>query len=183
MILDDRQLEKLQILTDKDLQIKALTNSMASNDLLTNHSGYAAQRQDMLEHGMQLFELKPDTSLCEASTKDSSKCAPTINYGLHAKSAVFDRKIATIGSFNFNLRSTYLNTESLLVIQDQTIAEQLAENIEQAMLEKNSWRVDLIEGQVRWHSGTESWESEPETGQWERIKSGFLQLLPIGKYL
>jgi len=183
LIFDDRQLAALQTLTNKGVQIKALTNSQASNDLVTNHSGYAGRRQDMLENGMQLFELKPDTALCAASTKDLSKCAPIAAYGLHAKSAVFDRKIAVIGSFNFNLRSTYLNTESILIIENQDIANDLADDIEQAMSEDNSWRLDLREGEVRWHSGTESWKVDPETGQWQRIKSDFLQLLPIEKYL
>ena len=183
LIFDDRQLEAMQGLTDNGIQIKALTNSMASNDLIANHSGYAGRRQDMLEHGIQLFELKPDAKLCEASTRDLSKCAPTTGYGLHAKSAVFDRKVATIGSFNFNLRSTYLNTESLLVIENKNIAENLANDIEQAMNEDNSWYLNLDNGDVRWHSGTETWTSEPQTGQWERMKSYILQLLPIEKYL
>ena len=47
----------------------------------------------------------------------------------------------------------------------------------------NSWRLDLEDGNVRWYSSDESWNSEPETGQWERAQSGFLQLLPIEKYL
>jgi len=183
LIFDDRQLAALQTLTNKGVQIKALTNSQASNDLVTNHSGYAGRRQDMLENGMQLFELKPDSSLCAASTKDLSKCAPITAYGLHSKSAVFDRKIAVIGSFNFNLRSTYLNTESILIIENQDLANDLADDIEQAMSEENSWRLDLREGEVRWHSGTESWKVDPETGQWQRIKSDLLQLLPIEKYL
>jgi len=183
LIFDDRQLTKLQTLTSKGVQVKALTNSQASNDLIANHSGYAARREDMLENGMQLFELKPDTSLCEVSTKDLSKCAPTAAYGLHAKSAVFDRKIAVIGSFNYNLRSTYLNTESILIIENQDVAISLANDIEQAMNEDNSWRLELDDGDIRWHSGTESWNSDPETDQWERFKSGFLQLLPIEKYL
>lgn len=183
LIFDDRQLAELKVLTSNGIQIKALTNSMASNDLVTNHSGYAGRRWDMLDHGMQLFELKPDTALCEESTRDLSKCAPKTAYGLHAKSAVFDRRVASIGSFNFNLRSTYLNTESLLVIENQTVAESLAEDIEQAMNEDNSWRLNLHEGKIRWHSGTRVWESEPETGQWERIKSQILQLFPIEKYL
>ncbi|GLS91055.1 phospholipase D family protein [Psychromonas marina] len=183
LIFDDRQLTALQKLTDKGVQIKALTNSMASNDLLPNHSGYAGRRHDMLENGVQLFELKPETILCEKSTRDPSKCAPTASYGLHAKSAVYDRKIATIGSFNFNLRSTYLNTESVLVIENQEIAQHLVEAMEEAINEDNSWRLSLHEDQVRWYSGEKSWESEPETGQWERIKSHFLQLLPIEKYL
>ncbi|MEI6858833.1 MAG: phospholipase D family protein [Shewanella sp.] len=183
LIFDDRQLAKLQELTNKGIQIQALTNSMASNDLVTNHSGYAGRRQEILEHGIQLFELKPDTKLCETSTKDLSKCAPTAAYGLHAKSIVFDRRVAVIGSFNFNLRSTYLNTESLLVIENQHVAESLANDIKLAMHEDNSWRLNLHEGKLRWYSGTQIWESEPETGQWERIKSRFLQLLPIEKYL
>ena len=156
---------------------------MASNDLTTNHSGYAGRRQDMLEHGIQLYELKPETGLCEESTRDVSKCAPTLAYGLHAKSAVFDDRIASIGSFNFNLRSTYLNTESILIIENQKIAERLASDIEKAMNEENSWHLKLQEGEVRWYSGDESWQSEPETGRWERFESQFLQLLPIEKYL
>ena len=183
LIFDDRQLEELQILTSNGIQIKALTNSMVSNDLITNHSGYAGRRRDMLDHGIHLFELKPDTNLCEESTRDLSKCAPTTAYGLHTKSVVFDRRVAVIGSFNFNLRSTYLNTESLLVIENQSVAESLADDMDQAMNEDNSWRLNLREGKLRWYSGTKSWESEPETGRWERIKSRFLQLLPIEKYL
>ncbi|MFT7681729.1 MAG: putative cardiolipin synthase [Moritella dasanensis] len=183
LIFDDGQLDKLHTLTSKGVQVKALTNSQASNDLVANHSGYAARREDMLENGMQLFELKPDASLCEASTKDLTKCAPIAAYGLHAKSAVFDRKIAVIGSFNYNLRSTYLNTESILIIENEAVAISLANDIEQAMNEDNSWSLDLDDGDVRWHSATQSWEHDPDTSQWERFKSGFLQLLPIEKYL
>ncbi|MUJ20742.1 phospholipase D family protein [Aliivibrio fischeri] len=183
LIFDDNQLKGWQALINTGVEIKALTNSMASNDLTTNHSGYAGRRQDMLEHGIQLYELKPETELCEESTKDVSKCAPTLPYGLHAKSAVFDDNIASIGSFNFNLRSTYLNTESILIIENQKIAEQLTQDIEHAMDEENSWHLKLQEGDVRWYSGDKSWEDEPETGRWERFQSGFLQLLPIEKYL
>ncbi|MGC9491917.1 phospholipase D family protein [Vibrio genomosp. F10] len=183
LIFDESQLKTSQMLTSQGVVIKALTNSMASNDLLTNHSGYAGRRLDILESGVQLYELKPDSTLCEMSTRDSSKCAPSAPYGLHTKSAVFDRKIATIGSFNFNLRSTYLNTESLLVIDNKDLAKRLAEAMDQTMNEDHSWRVNLESGEVRWHSGSESWDSEPETGRWERVKSRFLQLLPIEKYL
>jgi len=183
LIFDKRQLAALKILIDNDIQIKALTNSMASNDLLANHSGYAGKRHAMLKNGIQLFELKPESELCEVSTKDIDKCVPNVAFGLHAKSAVFDRKIATIGSFNFNLRSTYLNTESVLVINNEQVANTLADHIEQAMQENNSWQLNLENGDIYWRSGTQSWTSDPETGQWERIKSKFIQLLPIEKYL
>jgi putative cardiolipin synthase len=183
LIFDDRQLKELQVSTSNGVQIKALTNSMASNDLITNHSGYAGRRKDMLDHGIQLFELKPEAALCVESTKDLAKCAPTTAYGLHAKSIVFDRKIAVVGSFNFNLRSTYLNTESILVVNNTTVAENIADDIAQAMNEDNSWRLNLTDGKVFWSSGNEVWEDEPETELSERIKSRLLQLLPIEKYL
>lgn len=183
LVFDDRQLSALQTLTNKGVQIKALTNSMASNDLIANHSGYAGRRTDILAHGIQLFELKPDTELCLTSTRDQLKCAPIAHYGLHAKSAVYDNKIATIGSFNYNLRSTYLNTEAVLVIENQQIAEALTHSIQQAMLEKNSWHLDLHNGKPRWYSEEKTWNSEPKIGKWKRFNSYLLQLLPIEKYL
>lgn len=183
LIFDDRQLDSMQTLTSQGVEVKALTNSMASNDLVTNHSGYAGRREDMLEHGIQLFELKPEAKVCEVSTRDAAKCAPTTGYGLHSKSAVFDNRIATVGSFNFNLRSTYLNTESLLVIEDPELAKRLAADINQAMNQDNSWRLELQNGNVQWYSGSESFDHEPDTGKWQRFESYFLQLLPIEKYL
>ncbi|NOH81465.1 phospholipase D family protein [Vibrio sp. RE86] len=183
LVFDDEQLKGWQALRESGVEIRALTNSMASNDLVTNHSAYAGRRKDMLEHGISLFELMPDTKLCNESTKDDSKCAPKVPYGLHTKSAVFDSKIAAIGSFNFNLRSTYLNTESLLIIESEKVAQQLTEHITPALKEANSWNLILDDGNVVWYANDKVWEKEPETGNWERMQSGFLQLLPIEKYL
>ncbi|MEH6822428.1 MAG: phospholipase D family protein [Motiliproteus sp.] len=183
LIFDDRQLRELQQIAGRGVQIKALTNSMASNDLITNHSGYAARRRGMLLSGIQLFELKPDASLCLESTGDPSKCAPQAAYGLHAKSVVFDRQVACVGSFNLNLRSTYLNTESLLVIESPEVAGRLARQLEQAMQFQNSWQLQLQEGELRWFSGEQNWTTDPETRAWDRVKSRLLQLLPIEKYL
>ncbi|MDR9826806.1 phospholipase D family protein [Vibrio sp. FNV 38] len=183
LVFDDLQLEEMEKLTSNGLEIKALTNSMASNDLVTNHSAYAGRRKEMLEHGIQLFELKPDSELCQVSTQDVEKCAPNTAYGLHTKSSVFDREIAGIGSFNFNLRSTYLNTESLLVIEDEAFAQRLAAEMDQSMNDSNSWYLNIVDGEVRWYSDSDSWSEEPDTGQWDRFQSWFLQLLPIEKYL
>lgn len=58
LVFDDGQLGEWQNLNNEGVEIKALTNSMASNDLVTNHSAYAGRRYDMLEHGIDLFELK-----------------------------------------------------------------------------------------------------------------------------
>lgn len=183
LVFDDKQLQRFQSLTQKGVTVTAFTNSMASNDLVTNHSGYAGRRHDMLAHGLALFELKPDSPLCQQSTQDKTKCAPQAAYGLHAKSIVFDDSISAIGSFNFNLRSTYLNTESLLIIKSPAVAAQLSDIQQQALTPTNSWRLALEQDEVRWYSGEQHWQHEPETGQWQRLQSEFLQLLPIEKYL
>ncbi|PCJ39234.1 MAG: phospholipase D family protein, partial [Moraxellaceae bacterium] len=139
LILDKKQLGKLLDISKKGIVVKALTNSMASNDLITNHSGYAAKRKAMIKNGMQLYELRATAPLCIDSTKDESKCSPHVPYGLHAKTLIFDKSIACIGSFNLNLRSTYLNTESILIVYDKKIAGTIASNIERAMSGVNSW--------------------------------------------
>ncbi|MFB9216223.1 phospholipase D family protein [Vibrio sinaloensis] len=183
LVFDDRQLDNWQTLNENGVTVKALTNSMASNDLVTNHSAYAGRRQDMLEHGIELFELMPEAKVCLESTKDQSKCAPQTAYGLHSKAAVFDQNIAAIGSFNFNLRSTYLNSESLLIIDSPVVAQALSDDITEAMSAQNSWQLELEDGYVYWHSGEQSFDKEPNTSKWRRFQSSFLQLLPIEKYL
>lgn len=183
LVFDDRQLDNWYALSENGVTVKALTNSMASNDLVTNHSAYAGRRQDMLEHNIQLFELMPEAQVCYTSTRDTSKCAPEAGYGLHSKLAVFDQQVAVVGSFNFNLRSTYLNSESLLVIENPAVAQKLADDITDAMSVENSWHLELKDGDVIWNGEDQSFDHEPNTGKWRRFQSSFLQLLPIEKYL
>jgi putative cardiolipin synthase len=104
---------------------------------------------------------------------------------LHAKSAVFDRKTLYIGSFNVNLRSIYLNGETVLVIHSPPLAERLARDIELAMAPANSWQVSRdADGQLHWTAGADqSWTHEPATGFWRRFKSSLFSLLPVEKYL
>lgn len=183
VVIDDAQSRYIEEITDKGVEFKVITNSMASNDLVTNHSGYAGRRKDILQSGVQLFELKPDSKLCQESTRDELKCAPTLPYGLHAKSVVFDDHMVGIGSFNFNLRSTYLNTESVLVIESESVAKELTKQLNVAMGEEHSWKLGLDDDGVYWRSGPDIWRAEPEVGRWKQFQSRLLQMLPIEKYL
>jgi putative cardiolipin synthase len=40
-------------------QVRILTNSLAANDVAAVHGGYSRHRKDLLEGGVQLWELKP----------------------------------------------------------------------------------------------------------------------------
>ncbi len=184
LILGDPQLETLAQTRSRGVRIAALTNSLASNDLTTNHAGYARQRAAMLAHGLTLHELRPDAAACVEWIKKDDFCdAGAVS--LHTKSAVFDRKTLYIGSFNLNLRSIFLNGETILIIESAPLAQQIARDIEHAMAPENSWRVTRDEdGDVIWTSDTgEHVAQEPETGWWRRFKSGFLTLFPLERYL
>src|SRR4030095_13730943 len=54
-ILGDPALERFAQLKAHGVRLRALTNSLASNDLATNHSGYARRRGQMLKSGIELY--------------------------------------------------------------------------------------------------------------------------------
>jgi putative cardiolipin synthase len=184
-ILVETQLDYLQKLTEGGVKVKALTNSLAANDLTTNHAGYARRRKAMLMSGLQLYEFRPDAASCRFFIADEELCNEQTILGLHAKSMVFDREILYIGSFNINLRSAFLNTETVLIIHSQELAEQVAVSIKTNMLPENSWAVNLNEDHsLYWEgAGSELHHHEPDTSWWRRFKSGFIGLFPLEKYL
>jgi putative cardiolipin synthase len=183
LILAKEQLQALDANESPQLEVVALTNSLASNDLVTNHAGYARWRPYMLEQGIDIYELKPNAEACQQWLSDDAFCA-TGEVSLHSKSVVFDRSTLVVGSFNVNLRSIYLNGETVLIIHSAELAERVAEDIRRVMAPSNSWEVVLDEnGNLQWRSGEAIYSSEPTVHWWRRAKSGFLSWLPIEKYL
>jgi len=183
-ILGDVQLDTLAQLRARGVRVAALTNSLASNDLVTNHAGYARRRPAMLAQGLELHELRPDAAACKVWISATDYCDKGA-VSLHAKSAVFDRRTLYIGSFNVNLRSIYLNGETVLIIHSPELALRVANDIETGMAPDNSWQVSQdADGHMRWSSSEgKTWSQEPAVGWWRRFKSGLFSLLPIEKYL
>jgi hypothetical protein len=64
-----------------------------------------------------------------------------LRIGLHAKSLVVDRRIAVVGSHNFDPRSDEFNTESMVVVYDEAFAARLAGSIDRDMAPGNAWVV------------------------------------------
>lgn len=187
-ILGDAGVALFRELSQRGVKVKALTNSLASNDLTTNHAGYARRRSQMLESGIELFELRPDALSCAQLIGSTDKCGASHDIGLHSKSMVFDRAVVFVGSFNLNLRSVYLNSEIGLIVYSEELATRIAGDIEENMRPENCWQVMLDRQGITYWIGEKNGEqirysSEPETGFWRRVKSGLLSLLPIEKYL
>jgi putative cardiolipin synthase len=188
LILDADTFTETRQLKARGVSIHALTNSLASNDLVTNHSGYARSRREMLDSGMEVFELRPDAGACKRLVVTAGGCADDRDFALHSKSLVVDRRIVYVGSFNINLRSTYLNSETALIIDSPALAGQIAESIVELMAPDSSWQVlRRASGGLEWHTETASGlviaTHEPMTGVWLRFKSGFFRLFPMEKYL
>jgi putative cardiolipin synthase len=188
LVLGDPGLELVRDLQARGVTVRALTNSLASNDVTANHAAYARRRPAMLEEGIALYELRPDAASCRQLIETTTACGGGGLFGLHAKSIVFDRRRVFVGSFNLNQRSVYLNSELGVLVHSPELSRRIALSIEENMAPENSWRVTLDEqGEVRWTQDSQGVETyyrhEPETGVWRRLWSGFLALLPIEKYL
>jgi putative cardiolipin synthase len=171
--------ESFRKLRERDVRIVVLTNSLASNDMVPAHAGYAASRENLLRWGVELHELKPDISFDE---KRKSGIDFT-HSALHLKSFIVDRRSMFVGSFNWDPRSARINTEIGAFIDSPALAEWAAELLE-SRLPSNSYRVRLdAEKEIEWVdlSGEEAivYNQEPMTGWWRRFRAGFFGILPI----
>lgn len=185
-VLNEEALELAGQLRKKSVKVRALTNSMASNDVLPNHASYAMVREDMLDHDIELHELRPDAASCPELIGREDYCDEDSHLGLHAKTAVFDRKTVYVGSMNLNLRSAYLNTEAAMIVNSPQLAEQLAGQIELNMKMTNSWHVTKEGGSVLWTTERDGQKQisnhEPLTGWLDRVEAGMLKLVPGALY-
>jgi putative cardiolipin synthase len=188
-ILGDESLATAGALTSRGVRLRALTNSLASNDLVTNHSGYARRRPAMLRAGIELHELRPDAAACLRLVTVSPACTVAPGFSLHSKSLVLDRRVVYVGSFNLNLRSAYLNSETALIVESPELAARVAASIEELLAPASSWEVRLAgDGAVEWRGqgadgGAVVTRREPASGAWRRFQSGVYGLFPLEKYL
>lgn len=106
---------------------------------------------------------------------------------MHTKVFVVDRKALFVGSFNFDPRSAYINTESGVIIESEQLATEFAGIIHNALPDR-TYEVFLNDrGKFRWRAiqdGKEIiYDKEPETSWAQRFKVGFARLLPISSQL
>ena len=85
-------------LVERGVDVSVLTNSLATTDVLAVHSGYAKSREPLLEGGVNMWELRPIAGQQERASPFLGESLAS----LHAKTFVFDRKSAFIGSVNLD---------------------------------------------------------------------------------
>ena len=170
--------------SDDGIEISVITNSLAANNQKTVHGGYAPARKPLLGAGVMLYEVRPDYHVAGTEYVDASAARST----LHTKSYVLDRREVFIGSFNFDPRSAFINTEMGVLIDDPQLGADLMQSLEES-LPKAVWEVSLTDkNKLEWTGLDEDGEAvtyskEPMTSWWERFKAGFYRMLPIRSQL
>ncbi|MGB9043106.1 MAG: phospholipase D-like domain-containing protein, partial [Pseudolabrys sp.] len=175
----------VKALHERNVRVRVLTNSLASNDMLPAHSGYAKTRRRLLENGMELYELRPDTDAFRTGWSLLSGGSSAI---LHTKAMAFDGEAVFVGSFNLDPRSAVINTEAGLYIESPELAERLTAYMATGVVPANSYRVLLdLNGEIVWETVRNGqrvhYRDEPETGFRRRFVADLWKLVPIDSQL
>ncbi|OPW97629.1 phospholipase D-like domain-containing protein [Bacillus altitudinis] len=94
-----------------DIQTTIVTNSLTATPNPLAFAGYLSTKKELMKTGVHLYEYQGP-------------------YSIHAKSMVIDDNLSIIGTYNLDARSSFLNTESILVIDSAPFALSLTEAIE-----------------------------------------------------
>ena len=183
-ILLDHGIEEVRELTSRGVTVRILTNSAATNDVVAAQAGYANTREDLLNAGAELYELRPDSN----AKRELAVVAGKSRAALHSKAMVFDRESAFIGSFNLDPRSRFINTEIGIMIDSPEIARQLGEFMDAGVAPGSAYRVTLSDdGGLVWTAETNGtkadFDTDPETSGWQRFVIDVVGLLPIEEQL
>ena len=168
---------------ERGVRVRIITNSLAANNHLMVHSGYAPTRSHLLRSGVEMYELRPDIRVKGAERVGFDSPRAT----LHTKAWIIDRERLFLGSFNFDPRSAHINTEMGIILDAPEMVSELSGLVD-AVLPANTYEVTLDErGNLRWTTwnGDEevAYNKEPETTWWKRFRVGFMRILPIKNQL
>jgi cardiolipin synthase C len=163
------------------VKIRVLTNSLEATDVAIVHAGYSKRRKALLQLGVALYELQrlPSAERMRKRGRRRSSSASS----LHAKVFAIDGRRTFVGSFNFDPRSAYLNTEMGIVIESPALARRVAAAFDN-FVSTNAYELRLSgSGHLYWleYDGVRSirHDTEPGAGLWLRMKVWLISLLPI----
>jgi len=158
-----RGIELAKRLQDRGVRLRVLTNSLAATDAPIVHVGYARYRSQLIDDGVELYELRPTLG-------DRPKVIGTFRSSqasLHVKSIVVDRSTLFVGSMNIDPRSIGLNTETGLIIRSPVLSEAVAKLFDDSVRD-SAYRVTKEDGHLRWTTHENGKEvvvdHEPEVG-------------------
>ncbi len=125
IVTNDYMNETLSDVADRVPYAEMVINSVENGDNFVASSDYQYHKKDIVDLGFQLYEYDGGIST-------------------HGKSFVIDHDLCGIGSYNWDLRSTYMDTELMLVVQSEELTadltaamDEIKYNCRQVVDEKN----------------------------------------------
>ena len=106
IICNEYMYDGLKKVCDSVGNVSLMTNSVGNNGNPFGSADYYAHKDKVLGTGLEVWEYEG-------------------GYSYHGKSVLIDDDISVVGSFNIDMRSVYLDTELMLVIDSKKINEQL----------------------------------------------------------
>lgn len=169
------------------VDIEILTNSLAATDVIAVHAGYKKYRKQLVAAGIRLFELKPTAKNLRDRTR--LKLTGSSNSSLHAKYMVLDRRYVFVGSANIDPRSSNLNTEIGILVDNEELAAQTLRLFRRTTSLENSYQVktDHTGSRLTWLTEEDGNERishhEPHASLLRRTGVFLISLLPIESLL
>jgi len=170
-------IELMRSLSENGVRVVVATNSLASNNHVPVHSGYARYRKDTIRAGVELYEARADAG---RNTRGGDNA--TEKFTLHTKLILVDRRYLFVGSLNLDPRSIDINAEMGLLIDSTEMASTFADALDE-LIQMYSYRVDLnSRGTLEWRGVIDGanvvTSSEPQAGLWLRFKAWVLRIGP-----
>ena len=146
----------------RGVEVKVVTNSLASNDVAPVYAHYAKKRRALLRGGVELYELRPDAYQVQRRGINWAQSRS----GLHSKAFAVDDRYLFVGSFNWDPRSVKINTEMGILIDSPALTTQTMGALDDA-LPAYTYSVTLEQaGQLKWTTRSDDgevleYQSEP----------------------
>ena len=152
-------MRQFEAIRKRGVRVRVLTNSLASNDAVAAHAGYARYREGLIAMGVEMYEMRAEQRGTVFSFGSGSGGAGgsrgASRASLHAKAVVVDSSLLVVGSMNLDLRSKLQNSEVAVVIRSRKLASEATALIEPGMTQ-GAYRVELKDGQLIWRAPTGS---------------------------
>jgi putative cardiolipin synthase len=127
------QMEKLfQDTAQRGVRVEVITNSLKSHDIGTwSYYGALGHYLPLAEKGVVIHEWQGHKNLQEIEKREGCKVQEWPGRTLHTKAVIIDDDVVILGSHNFNIRSEFYNSETMVMVESQGLTAQLNQIFEQ----------------------------------------------------
>jgi putative cardiolipin synthase len=174
-------LDRTRDLVKRGVDVRMLTNSLASHDVPAVNSHYKTWRKPLLEAGVKLYEVRPDAAT-QAALADTPPTRAKF-MGFHVKAMVIDAQRVFIGSMNLDPRSWSINSEMGVVIESPGLAREVAVAFQRDTGPENAWHVTLgKDGEPVWTADAQRLRDQPARSLWQRVEDLIFMAFPRDLY-